>query len=103
MCTDLTHAPVATARAAATNYYYREHIAMQRTKHPNYYIYTTKVTLCTQRLSYYRWETIQLSAEKVPVPGASRKKWRLEIQNTYTALVPGSRISVTRYVVPGIF
>ena len=30
--------------------------------------------------------------------------WRLETQNTYTAaVVPGTRISGTRYVVPGIF
>ena len=36
----------------------------------------------------------QPSAEKVPVRGAGHKKWRLEIQNTYTA-VPGSRIPDT--------
>ena len=42
----------------------------------------------------------QPSAEKVPVRVAGRKRWRLEMQNTYTA-VPGTRIPGTRYQVPG--
>ena len=43
----------------------------------------------------------QPSAEKLPVRGAGRKRWRLEIQNMYAAVVPGTRISGTRCVVPG--
>ena len=45
----------------------------------------------------------QPSAEKVPVRGAGRERWCLEIKSTYTAVVPGTRISGTRHVVPGIF
>ena len=39
----------------------------------------------------------QPSAEKVTVRVAGRKRWRLEIPNTYTA-VPGTRIPGTRYI-----
>ena len=42
----------------------------------------------------------QPSAEKVPVRGAGREKWRIGIQNTYTAEVHGTRISGTK--VPGM-
>ena len=45
----------------------------------------------------------QPSAEQVSVRVAGRKTWRLETQNTYTAVVAGTRMPGTRYVVPGIF
>ena len=61
----------------------------------------TTIPYTQQRLSFaHRNEATvgrrrsQPSAEKVPVRVAGRNRWRLEIQNTYTA-VPGSRIPDT--------
>ena len=62
----------------------------------------TQLRLCFPHRDYatVHGRRSQPSAEKVPVRVAGRKRWRLEMQNTYTA-VPGTRIPGTRYQVPG--
>ena len=78
---------------------------MQRTDtmHPNYhYIHSKSYASHTEIKLLYNGRRSQPSAEKIPVRGAGRKRWRLEIQNTYTA-VRDTRVSGTTYEYVGIF
>ena len=61
--------------------------------------------ICTEiKLRTVDGRRSQPSAEKVLARGAGCKRWRLHIQTRKAAVVvPGTRISGTRYVVPGIF